>query len=150
MKQSLKLITLILGALAMLGCAASKNNQILSQTSTNDFSNMYLRGIFNWWEATPFFKLQPVGTDKYSVTFELIADGQPYDFKVADANWSMQLNCGNEFGADEIKLDQKRTLICASDSVNLQFTPQETSNYQFVLDVSDNQQPTLVIRKVES
>ncbi len=150
MKQSLKLLTLLLGIQITVGCATSGRNQSLEQSSSYNYSDMYLRGIFNWWEATPPYKLKALGKNKYGVTFELIADGQPYDFKVADSNWSMQLNCGNEFGADEMRLGKARQLVCASDSINLQFTPLETSDYQFILDVSDRRAPTLIINKVES
>ena len=109
---------------------------------------MYLRGVFNWWEVSQAFKLLPSASDQYSVTIELIADGQPYDFKVADETWTMTLNCGSEFGSDALELGESTRLVCASDSLNLQFTPSETSLYRFLLDVSSNSAPKLTIEKV--
>jgi hypothetical protein len=111
---------------------------------------MYLRGVFNWWEVNEAFRLLPESQqDSYAVTIELIADGQPYDFKVADDNWSMSLNCGNEFDALAMKLGKSAELTCAGDSLNLQFTPSETAMYKFVLDVSNNTKPELAIEKID-
>lgn len=109
---------------------------------------MYLRGVFNWWEVNEAFKLTATSQDSYSVTIELIADGQPYDFKVADNSWSMELNCGNVFNASPMKLSKAVALVCANDSLNLQFTPAETALYRFILDVSDNSEPELIIEKL--
>lgn len=114
-----------------------------------DYSQMYLRGVFNWWEANESFKLTPTSENQYSVTIELIADGQPYDFKVADEIWSMALNCGNYYNSEALKLNEERTLVCADNSSNLQYTPSETALYLFTLDVSDNQNPVLKVSKVD-
>lgn len=144
-------ITLTLVSLQVLaGCASSGSVDFFSQSEKKDYSNMYLRGVFNWWEVNESFKLIPTDTDQYSVTIELIADGQPYDFKVADNSWTMTLNCGKEFGEeDAMSLGDNVTLICAADSVNLQFTPSETGLFVFMLDVSDNDEPELSIERME-
>jgi len=114
-----------------------------------DYSNMYLRGVFNWWEASESFKLLPIAEDTYAVTIELIADGQPYDFKVADAAWTMSLNCGSEYKGAVLSLGSEAVLNCEADSLNLQFTPSATGNYRFILDVSDNNEPELSITRIE-
>lgn len=143
-----KLTTALVILHVLGGCASSNNTDFFNQTPEKDYSNMYLRGVFNWWEVNEAFKLTPNSDTSYSVTIELIADGQPYDFKVADNNWSMALNCGNEFNASAMKLSQTVSLVCASDSLNLQFTPSETAMYRFIFDVSDNSGPELVIEKL--
>jgi hypothetical protein len=143
-------IALVLVSVHILAsCASSGGADFFKVETQKDYSNMYLRGVFNWWEVNESFKLLLVTDELYAVTIELIADGQPYDFKVADNIWSMTLNCGNEFGASPMELNEKRDLICVSDSLNLQFTPTQTSLYRFVLDVSSNKQPELVIQKVD-
>lgn len=131
------------------GCASSGSKDFFQQAPDKDYSNMYLRGVFNWWEVNEAFRLLPSSTKQYAVTIELIADGQPYDFKVADNSWTMALNCGTEFGAQAMTLSSSVDLICASDSLNLQFTPSETGMYQFILDVSSNNQPELMIEKLD-
>jgi hypothetical protein len=61
----------------------------------------------------------------------------------------MQLNCGSRYEEDPMNLDDAVELNCEADSLNLQFTPKETGNYRFVLDVSDNADPELMIMRVQ-
>jgi hypothetical protein len=143
-----RLLMLVLAIQFLSACASSVSTGIFEQTPAKDYSNMYLRGVFNWWEVNEDFKLIEVAQDEYAVTIELIADNQPYDFKVADPVWSMSLNCGNEFEGVPMSLNEDIELVCASDSLNLQFTPTETAKYRFILDTSDNSQPELRIVKV--
>jgi hypothetical protein len=147
-----KVAVVLIGLQILAACTSTATNDFFNQTTNKDYSNMYLRGVFNWWEVNQAFKLLPTTGDStsktYAVTIELIADGQPYDFKVADSNWTMMLNCGNKFGAQAMKLGRNTGLVCASDSLNLQFTPSETGYYRFVLDVSNNALPELAIEKV--
>jgi hypothetical protein len=150
LSKLIKITLTLLGLQVLAGCASSGSVDFFSQSEKKDYSNMYLRGVFNWWEVNESFKLAPTGSDQYSVTIELIADGQPYDFKVADNVWTMTLNCGNEYGEQEaMTLGENVTLICASDSVNLQFTPSETGLFVFTLDTSDNEEPELTIERME-
>ena len=129
-------------------CASSIPNDFFRSEPVKDYSNMYLRGVFNWWEASENFKLSPVSANTFSVTIELIADGQPYAFKVADATWSMSLNCGSQFESSPMRLEDVIELNCEADSLNLEFTPKETGNYRFLLDVSNNSEPELSIIKI--
>jgi hypothetical protein len=143
-------LTIILITIQLLAsCASSGSSDFFTQVAKKDYSNMYLRGVFNWWEVNTAFKLLANSDKSYAVTIELIADGQPYDFKVADADWTMTLNCGNDFGAVPMRLSEQVKLVCASDSLNLKFTPSETAMYRFILDVSNNSQPELVIEKMD-
>lgn len=84
-----KLTAMLIGLQVLAGCASSGSSDFFSQAEQKDYSSMYLRGVFNWWEVNETFKLLPNSDDSYAATIELIADGQPYDFKVADNNWSM-------------------------------------------------------------
>ncbi len=144
-----KLLICMFAFQLLASCASSGSSDFFERAQPKDYTNMYLRGVFNWWEIDEAFKLMPIAEDEYAVTFELIADGQPYDFKVADVNWSMTLNCGNAFEAEPIELNQEHRLVCAADSLNLQFTPSETSLYRFILDVSSNASPELKVVKVD-
>ena len=148
-KTIIKAIVAITLIPILAGCASSIPKDFFSPAPDKDYSNMYLRGVFNWWEASEGFKLLPINDDAYAASFELIADGQPYDFKVADANWTMELNCGSQFADSPLELDDAVELNCEADSLNLQFTPSETGNYRFVLDVSDNDEPELLILRIE-
>ncbi|WP_088329281.1 hypothetical protein [Lacimicrobium sp. SS2-24] len=110
---------------------------------------LYLRGVFNWWEAEESFKLYKISDRLYSAETELIADGQPYDFRIADADWSKGANCGYaEKATDEvIKLNREVGADCYTINNNFKFTPKETGVYQFLIDFSDVDAPRVKIRR---
>jgi len=145
----IKFIAVLIALQVLTGCASSGSSDFLKQAEQKDYSNMYLRGVFNWWEVDEAFKLVQSSNNSYAVTIELIADGQPYDFKVADNSWSMPLNCGSEFDAVPIELNKAVELMCTSDSLNLKFTPAQTAMYRFILDIYNNSEPKLVIEKMD-
>ena len=78
---------------------------------------------------------------------KLIADGQPYDFRFADINYTSELNCGAEAPDNPIKQDQEQELVCVSGSHNLQFVPNETGTYRFTL--LPNGSPSLRITRIQ-
>lgn len=139
----------IVGAvLALTGCATPSSSELFSSEQKKDYSEVYLRGVFNWWEATEAFKFQRLDNSTLVVEIELIADGQPYAFKVADETWSPAYNCGLATDDERMALNSRRELYCFSDSLNLQFTPSETAIYRFELDTSNSQYPNLTISSV--
>lgn len=144
-------VILFTAVLFISGCATPIPLSIGGNDTEKDFEGMYLRGIMNWWEASEPYKLVKSESDKdvYTLQIELIADGQPYDFKIADGTWKNELNCGTEFGGQSIRLNQKKKLYCAGDSANIKFTPEQTGQYQFALDVSNNRTPNIRIKKVD-
>jgi hypothetical protein len=104
---------------------------------------IYLRGIFNWWEADPAYLLSKDPNNSYSVTIDLIADGQPYDFRLADEFWSPLKSCGAK-KLRAVSVNTPLTLYCAGNSQNLQFTPLVTGRYLFT--VEQREEPlTLII-----
>lgn len=125
------------------GCAA---NTIPIFTATPDYSSLYLRGVFTWWEADEKYKLIEISDDIFATKIRLIADGQPYDFRFADVHWSPDLNCGyvNANIDQIIELDKTVKANCKSKDENFQFTPLETGLYQFSIDFSG-----LIIPKVQ-
>lgn len=95
-----------------------------------ELDTLYARGIFNWWEADESYRLVRSSSDAHVVSLELIADGQPYDFKIADAVWSPFANCGSEDYILQLQLNESYRLICEEESQNVQFTPSKTGRYQ--------------------
>ena len=149
MRFSALLKTICLATVVTLtGCAVPNPSDIFSSTPEKDYSKVYLRGVFNWWEVTEPFKFEVISEDLLAVEVELIADGQPYDFKVADAAWSPSYNCGLAAAVDALPLGDSIELYCYTDSLNLQFMPSETAMYRFNLDVSNQQYPKLTIQKI--
>lgn len=110
-----------------------------------NLDEMYVRGIFNWWEAEPTYLLTASNDDYYSIVVDLIADGQPYDFRLADEYWTPHKSCGAT-QVMEVVNSVPLELYCAGDSKNLQFIPKVTGSYQFKVEQTDSSL-TLVITK---
>ncbi|MFC4698798.1 hypothetical protein ACFO4O_01305 [Glaciecola siphonariae] len=146
-----KLHTLsLLTVVGLLGaCSSSGNSQLFNSVPDKDYSDVYLRGVFNWWEATDAFKFRELDANTMVVELDLIADGQPYDFKVADSTWSPAFNCGLPASGPLMQLNNEVELYCFNDSLNLQFIPAETGKYRFELDISNNQYPELTVSVVQ-
>lgn len=142
-----RLISIALISFFTSGCAT---NVVKTLTSSPDYSQLYLRGVFTWWEADPKYKLKELASEVYATRVELIADGQPYDFRFADANWSPDLNCGYSDQQDDqvIYLDQAVKANCSADDQSFQFTPQETGLYQFIIDFSGFGSPLVTVQQL--
>jgi len=144
--SSLKLSIVALSMLTLAACSSNPIARIDTTQSLNQHvGDLFLRGVFNWWEASNTFQFQNIGNDKLSVTVELIADGQPYDFKVADSKWTPFLNCGQAQNQGTLELDKAVLLVCQENSLNLQFMPSVTGRFTFILDVSSPGFPELEV-----
>lgn len=121
---------MIVGSL-LSGCATNVIDSFIEEKS---YDGLYLRGVFSWWEADEKYKLIETSSQSYSTTIELIADGQPYDFKFADANWTPGMNCGYASASEQII--QEGQIIrsnCDSTDENFRFTPNETGVFEFTI-----------------
>jgi hypothetical protein len=149
MKFQAKALLVLTCIVTLSACSSRSARDLISFTPDKNYQDMYLRGIFSWWEATEQFKLQRIDDYTYSLTIELIADGQPYDFKVADGSWTPEFNCGFEYAPEQIELNDDVELVCEETSQNIQFVPAETGFFEFTFDISDNDEPELSVRRVE-
>lgn len=116
------------------GCSTTKTVSNIDHVVSKEA--MYLRGVFNWWEARETFRLLDANNKVFTTTVNLIADGQPYDFKIADKNWTPELSCGALPGKGEITLNSEQVVFCNANSDNFKFTPQETGIFRFKMDFS--------------
>lgn len=148
MHRFTKLMVLTFSLIALSACTTRSARDLISFEPDKNYQDMYLRGVFNWWEATEQFKFKRVSPDLYTITIELIADGQPYDFKVADASWTPEFNCGFEYAPRIIEMYDVVELVCELSSQNIQFIPSETGMFLFEFDISDNNDPELTISRV--
>jgi len=128
------------------GCAT---NVIDSFIKEQNYDGLYLRGVFSWWEADEKYKLVELSDQVYSTSIELIADGQPYDFKFADANWTPGMNCGYASESDKIIIvgDSVRS-NCDTTDENFRFTPTETGTFQFIINFNGFGSPKVTINLV--
>jgi len=116
------------------------------QTSCAPFAReLFVRGINGDWSDNPERKFTFLGGVDYAVTFPVTAGAS--EFKVADANWIADTNCGAPDGAGglEVKLGAPTPLTCASNSQNLALNAPANGNYVFDLDASDTAAPVLTV-----
>jgi hypothetical protein len=133
--------------LGLSGCAT----RIMEPFSeSKSYDELYLRGVFTWWEADPKYKLLKVANERYATTIKLIADGQPYDFKFADADWTPSLNCGYLLAERDrvLSLGMSVKSSCEANDKNFRFTPSETGVYEFSIDFTDQSVPLATVKRV--
>ena len=142
-----KVLLLIL----FISCCSSttKENEGSSEPSF-DYGTLFLRGSFSWWEADENFKVNEVSKGVYRVIVELVADGQPYDFKFADKGWTNGLSCGFLDKEDDeiISLGKKVSVNCYTLVDNFIFIPEESGKYIFSIDFSGWGDPRLTVDKL--
>ena len=114
------------------------------------FEDLFLRGVFNWWEAKQGFRfVRDSRVDGYSAEVELIADGQPYDFKIGDAYWQLDQTCGSANASRlTLNLNSATPLGCGKETQNLVFTPPADGRYKFILRKVSAYSVVLTIRKM--
>ncbi|MGB5103934.1 MAG: pullulanase-type alpha-1,6-glucosidase [Steroidobacteraceae bacterium] len=121
-----------------------------TQTSCAPYPrDLYVRGGFNdWGNPTPTepYKLVFLGGTGYSVSAPVAAAGS-YEFKIADAGWTADTNCGSVSGTVGVRLGIPLTLMCASNSGNLALTAPTAGDYTFALDAASTASPVLTVTK---
>lgn len=101
---------------------------------------LYVRGSMNNWEATSEAAFELIDDNTYIATLSLQAG--TYEFKIADALWSVNTNFGSNSNA---VLNQASTLNSANNSANITLTVSETRDYQFTLNAVNPNAPKLAI-----
>ena len=113
----LKKAIFLFSLLTLSACSSTGSINVpgISSPPEITFSNLYLRGVFNWWEANAPYKFTE-GNGGWQVDVELIADGQPYDFKVSDANWTPSQSCGGKYKGQPVTVNTTSCLLYTSPS----------------------------------
>ena len=146
-----KVFISLLLSLFLTACSSSGSFNIPEMAKPDEanikFSQLYLRGVFNWWEATPAYRFSQ-GSNGWYVDVELIADGQPYDFRLSDAQWTPSQSCGAKYKGQPVMLESRIYLVCAQSSENLQFTPSTTGIYRFTIAPANKNEISLFISKL--
>ncbi|QJR82803.1 hypothetical protein CA267_009425 [Alteromonas pelagimontana] len=140
-----------MSALVFLSACSSRGTVSIpgiTEPPAIQFENLYLRGVFNWWEANDPYKLTR-GKGGWFVDVELIADGQPYDFRLSDAYWTPDQTCGAEYKGQMALLATAAYLDCGAESENLQFTPQSTGTYRFAFSPADAGEVRLLVTRLD-
>ncbi|RKF22264.1 hypothetical protein DBZ36_01045 [Alginatibacterium sediminis] len=150
-----KLSLLVLSLAALSACSTSPIiSDTPSVTSTDTSKAIYLRGVFNWWEAIEENRLQELSSDpglfRTRTVEPLIADGQPYEWKFVDADWTCGSNFGHKEQSSTIELGQEVALDNCSPFNNLSFTPIEDGYYDFYLDLRNPNQAKAFIKRADN
>ena len=130
------------------GCATNVIDNFIKE---QNYDGLYLRGVFSWWEADEKYKLEQLSDQVFSTTIELIADGQPYDFKFADSNWSPNMNCG--YASESDKMIVVGTTVranCESTDENFRFTPKEAGSFRFTINFTGFGAPKVSITTISN
>lgn len=147
-----KVLLIIIFSFVLTACASRSGfttPEAMPPNPTVSFENLYLRGVFNWWEASPSYRFNE-STEGWFVDVELIADGQPYDFRLSDDKWTPSQSCGGKYKGQPVMVESMVYLICQQASENLQFTPSTTGIYRFVVSPADAGEVSLIIRRRSS
>ncbi|GEM_PF-234671 len=143
--KSFKLSLLLCASILASGCSVTPIQNEALAVNRADF--LYLRGNFTWWDTEEHAKVERVEGQLYKATVELIADGQPYEFKFADVNWSLGANCGYYQASDQlVTTNNMVTANCSAKFEPFKFVPEETGEYDFFIDFSDESEPQVWIR----
>jgi hypothetical protein len=139
---SMRWFTLVLMSVFLFGCSTASR---IAGLTTPNYSQLYLVGTFNWWEADALYQVQPLGGKRYHVQVELIADGEPYDFKFSDSHWTPGLNCGAINDQRIAQINQSYQASCTEAKGNFRFTPNTSASYDFIIDFSGDQPKVSVV-----
>lgn len=86
MKKQLKILVLVFVMVVSVGCV------IIGEWDYSEL--LYLCGQFVWWDVLLEYKVKKVEFGLYWMEVKLKVDGQFYEFKFGDVNWSFGINCG--------------------------------------------------------
>ncbi|BDX04484.1 hypothetical protein [Planctobacterium marinum] len=141
--------TLLITA-TLAGCSSTKTFVDGLDNDKPSYGELYLRGSFTWWEADDAYKVVQFEENIYRVVVELVADGQPYDFKFADKAWSEGLSCGykNKDSDEYLKLNKTVSANCNTPVDNFVFVPKESGKYIFQIDFSGWSAPKVSVFKM--
>lgn len=140
--------TLLIGFLG--ACTSTTTDEVRQSVDSYDYNTLFLRGSFSWWEADENYRVNEVSDGVYSVVVELVADGQPYDFKFADKDWTNGLSCGyrDKDSDEQIMLGKSVDVNCFTPVDNFIFIPEESGKYIFTLDFNTWGDPELTVNKL--
>lgn len=142
----IKKFAFLLFVISLSGCSSRSVVPLpgLMDPPQIQFENLYLRGVFNWWEANANYQLND-GPQGWYVDVDLIADGQPYDFRLSDGFWTPEQTCGARYRGQVVLKQEPLYMVCGTESENLQFTPQKTAVYRFTFTPASGGEVMLVV-----
>lgn len=147
------LVGMLMASAVMAGCSSVSN---YSQKIQGIFTSkhipdtpLYVRGSMSFWDAAPEYRLQRTAENVLSIDLNLFADGDSYEFKVADNDWSDVFNCGSQYTSQLVQPNVKTPLFCSTSSHNLSFKPEKSGVYRVTLVFKDRDDIELSISQAQ-
>jgi hypothetical protein len=111
-------------------------------------SELYLRGIIDW-DATDDTNKFVYSEGVYTMALAITGSAEAYNFKIADADWNVVNAFGASEGEETVVLGESKTLIASEElGKNISLSIPTDGNYQFILDISDTEAPSLTVIEV--
>jgi pullulanase len=105
---------------------------------------LFVRGLAgDWGTSRP---LDFVAGPNYSSTYNSVPAGQT-EFKIADANWTADTNCGGAVDGVNVQLGRPLVISCFNDSKNLRLNVPTQGSYVFALNATDLTNPLLTVSR---
>lgn len=122
--------------ITVVGCSSQPAQKTANSEHEVIPSNtaLYLRGDMTNWEARTEYRFQQVSLHLFSIKTNLTEAGKTYHFKFADAQWMPSTNYGAAIDDAVLSLDSPMPLRAYSCLDELTFTPEQSGEYEFILD----------------
>jgi hypothetical protein len=145
-----RITVLVIATLFMSGCATQLDKQVDIYSAQLEEDRLYVKGTFNWWGVNEAFRFTSLAgkSNSWFVDVDLIDDGNLYDFKLADENWSPSQTCGAYSTKEVLQIKQATKLFCDSASQNFQFSPIGNGKYRLIISKNSQSIYTLSITKI--
>jgi hypothetical protein len=117
-------------------------------TIVDGAAELYLRGLIDW-DTTDDTNKFVYSEGVYTMALAVTGSSEAYNFKIADADWNEINAFGASEGEETVVLGEGKALIASEElGKNISLTIPTDGNYQFILDVSDTEAPSLTIIEV--
>lgn len=142
------LLSFVVAALLVGGCSIQPTPPYSPYATSLNENTLFMRGTFNWWGAQQAFRFSSISNNEWAVDIALVADGTVYDFKIADAAWTPEQNCGALDTRKMLTVNESVPLFCDPTSLNFQYIANTDGMYRFTLSKQE-QIYRLNVRKID-
>lgn len=109
-------------------------------------ATLYVRGGMNGWEASDAYAFT-YADNIYTMAVQIEGSADPIEFKIADVDWAAPTSFGAMLDDETVVWGEAKTLT-VTEGQNIKLDVPTTANYQFTVDATDPEAPTLTIIEV--
>lgn len=107
---------------------------------------MYVKGSMNGWANTTPMTYEGDSVYSFVMALDVTEVDMPYEFKIADSNWTEATNFGAAIGAEELIVGEAKILVFGEDiAQNIKLAITTAANYKFTLDATDPMAPVVTV-----